>query len=160
MVAEHHNVFSVASSAPEIVMMMLLEQTQTIKIGSGGVMLPHYSAYKVAEQFRIMEARHPNRVDMGLGRSPSFKQVNEALNEFKSTKPNLDNQIEDFTTLLFSNKYEAPHRFTCLSKQHLKLILPQMFILGMSERSAELLLKKGYHSSLHLWDNLKPRLIA
>lgn len=81
-VAEHHNVFSVASSAPEIVMMMLLEQTQTIKIGSGGVMLPHYSAYKVAEQFRIMEARHPNRVDMGLGRSPSFKQVNEALNEF------------------------------------------------------------------------------
>ena len=50
-------------------MMMLLEQAQTIKIGSGGVMLPHYSAYKVAEQFRIMEARHPNRVDMGLGRS-------------------------------------------------------------------------------------------
>ena len=120
-VAEHHNVFSVASSAPEIVMMMLLEQTQTIKIGSGGVMLPHYSAYKVAEQFRIMEARHPNRVDMGLGRSPSFKQVNEALNEFKSTKPNLDNQIEDLLHY-FSNKYE-PHIDSCLSKQHLKLIL-------------------------------------
>ena len=64
-VAEHHNVFSVASSAPEIVMMMLLEQTQTIKRGSGGVMSPHYSAYKVAEQFRIMEARHPNREEMG-----------------------------------------------------------------------------------------------
>ena len=54
-------------------MMMLLEQTQTIKIGSGGVMLPHYSAYKVAEQFRIMEARHPNRVDMGLGSFSEFQ---------------------------------------------------------------------------------------
>ena len=158
-VLEHHNVFSVASSAPEIVMMMLLEQTQTIKIGSGGVMLPHYSAYKVAEQFRIMEARHPNRVDMGLGRSPSFKQVNEALNEFKSTKPNLDNQIEDLLHY-FSNKYEAPHRFMSIKATPEIDTSPQMFILGMSERSAELAAQKGYHSSLHLWDNLKPRLIA
>ena len=158
-VAEHHNVFSVSSSAPEIVMMMLLEQTQTIKIGSGGVMLPHYSAYKVAEQFRIMEARHPNRVDMGLGRSPSFKQVNEALNEYKSTKPNLDNQIEDLLHY-FGNKYEAPHRFMSIKATPEIDTSPQMFILGMSERSAELAAQKGYHSSLHLWDNLKPRLIA
>lgn len=141
-VAEHHNVFSVASSAPEIVMMMLLEQTQTIKIGSGGVMLPHYSAYKVAEQFRIMEARHPNRVDMGLGRSPSFKQVNEALNEYKSTKPNLDNQIEDLLHY-FSNKYEAPHRFMSIKATPEINTSPQMFILGMSERSAELAAQKG-----------------
>ena len=140
-------------------MMMLLEQTQTIKIGSGGVMLPHYSAYKVAEQFRIMEARHPNRVDMGLGRSPSFKQVNEALNEFKSTKPNLDNQIEDLLHY-FSNKYEAPHRFMSIKATPEIDTSPQMFILGMSERSAELVAQKGYHSSLHLWDNLKSRLIA
>ena len=72
-VAEHHQVYSVASSAPEMVMMALLEQTQSIQIGSGGVMLAHYSPYKVAEQFNIMEARHPNRINIGTGHSPSFK---------------------------------------------------------------------------------------
>ena len=56
-VAEHHQVPSVVSSAPEIVMAMLLEHTHSIHIGSGGVMLPHYSAYKVAEQFKIMEVK-------------------------------------------------------------------------------------------------------
>ena len=56
-----------------MVMMSLLEQTKKIRIGSGGVMLPHYSPYKVAEQFKIIEARHPRRVDMAIGRSPSFK---------------------------------------------------------------------------------------
>ena len=81
-----------------------------------------------------MEARHPNRVDMGLGRSPSFKQVNEALNEFKSTKPNLDNQIEDLLHY-FSNKYEAPHRFMSIKATPEIDTSPQMFILGMSERS-------------------------
>lgn len=59
-VAEHHQVYSVVSSAPEIIMMSILEHTQHIRVGSGGVMLPHYSPYKVAEQFKIMEARHPN----------------------------------------------------------------------------------------------------
>ena len=49
-----------------MVMMTLLEQTSNIKIGSGGVMLPHYSPYKVAEQFKMMEARHPHRVDMAI----------------------------------------------------------------------------------------------
>ena len=91
-VAEHHQVPSVVSSAPEIVMAMLLEHTHSIHIGSGGVMLPHYSAYKVAEQFKIMEVKHPGRIDMGIGRSPSFKNVNEALNEFKTQKPNYLNK--------------------------------------------------------------------
>ena len=65
-------------------MMSILEHTQHIRVGSEGVMLPHYSPYKVAEQFKIMEARHPQRIDMAIGRSPSFKNVNEALNENKN----------------------------------------------------------------------------
>lgn len=83
-VAEHHQVYSVVSSAPEIIMMSILEHTQHIRVGSGGVMLPHYSPYKVAEQFKIMAARHPQRIDMAIGRSPSFKNVNAALNENKN----------------------------------------------------------------------------
>ncbi|UDI77759.1 LLM class flavin-dependent oxidoreductase [Staphylococcus taiwanensis] len=141
-VAEHHHVPSVASSAPEMVMMMLLEQTSTIRIGSGGVMLPHYSAYKVAEQFKIMEARHPHRLDIGLGRSPSFKNVNEALNEFKTKKPELDQQIDDLNKY-FHDDTETPHRFMSLTASPFINSYPQMFILGMSERSADLAAKKG-----------------
>lgn len=63
---------------------MLLERTRSIHIGSGGVTLPHYSAYRVAKQFKIMEIKRPGRIDMGIGRFPSSKSVNEALNEFKT----------------------------------------------------------------------------
>lgn len=56
-----------------MIMMALLENTTSIRIGSGGVMLPHYSAYKIAEVFKILEGRHPRRVDLGIGRSFSLK---------------------------------------------------------------------------------------
>ena len=141
-IAEHHQVPSVASSAPEMVMMMLLEHTHRIHIGSGGVMLPHYSAYKVAEQFKIMEARHPHRIDMGLGRSPSFKNVNEALNEFKTEKPELSQQIDDLIKY-FTDDTKQPHRFMSLQATPFINSYPQLYILGMSERSAELAARKG-----------------
>src|SRR5690625_6775242 len=63
--AEHHNVPAFASSAPELTMMRLADASDRIRIGSGGVMIPHYSPYKVAENFRILEAFHPNRIDLG-----------------------------------------------------------------------------------------------
>src|SRR5690606_31262284 len=85
-VSEHHFVDSVANSSPEMLMMHLATSTSKIRIGSGGVMLPHYSSYKVAENFRMMEALHPNRIDLGIGRSPSFRVVNQALNEGKTKK--------------------------------------------------------------------------
>lgn len=141
-VAEHHHVPSVASSAPEMVMMMLLEQTSSIRIGSGGVMLPHYSSYKVAEQFKIMEARHPYRVDMAIGRSPSFKNVNEALNEFKTQQADLDQQIDDLNKY-FTDDTQSPHRFMSLTARPFIQSTPLMYVLGMSERSAELAAQKG-----------------
>jgi luciferase family oxidoreductase group 1 len=68
--AEHHNTPSHAGSAPEILITAVLGATKTIRVGSAGVMLPHYSALKVAEQFRVIEALYPNRADLGLGRAP------------------------------------------------------------------------------------------
>ena len=68
--AEHHNSEAHAGSAPEILVGALLAATQRIRVGSAGVMLPHYSALKVAEQFKVLEALHPGRVDLGLGRAP------------------------------------------------------------------------------------------
>lgn len=141
-VAEHHQFRSVASSAPEMVMMTLLEQTSNIKIGSGGVMLPHYSPYKVAEQFKMMEARHPHRVDMAIGRSPSFNNVNAALNENKERKLDFDTQLDDLNKY-FNDDIDKAHRFKTLLATPLIPTKPEMYILGMSERSAKLAGKRG-----------------
>ncbi|MFW3592112.1 LLM class flavin-dependent oxidoreductase [Staphylococcus caprae] len=141
-VAEHHQVRSVASSAPEMVMMSLLEQTKKIRIGSGGVMLPHYSPFKVAEQFKIMEARHPRRVDMAIGRSPSFKNVNAALNENKEEKLDFETQLDDLNKY-FSDNIDDAHRFKSLLATPLIPTAPEMYILGMSERSAKLAGRRG-----------------
>ena len=68
--AEHHNTAAFADAAPEILIAHIAAQTTRLRVGSGGIMLPHYSALKVAEQFRMLAALAPNRIDLGLGRAP------------------------------------------------------------------------------------------
>src|SRR5262245_5228247 len=69
-VAEHHNLPNFAGTSPEILIGQIAARTQTMRVGSGGVMLTHYSAFKVAENFRMLETLFPGRVDLGLGRAP------------------------------------------------------------------------------------------
>lgn len=69
-VAEHHDSEGVAGSSPEVLVSYLLAQTQKIRIGSGGVMLQHYSPYKVAENFNVLATLAPGRVEIGIGRAP------------------------------------------------------------------------------------------
>ncbi|MGB0671878.1 MAG: LLM class flavin-dependent oxidoreductase, partial [Rhodospirillales bacterium] len=69
-VSEHHNNPTIIGSAPEIMMAAISQRTSTIRLGSAGVMLPHYSPLKVAEQFRVLESLAPGRIDLGLGRAP------------------------------------------------------------------------------------------
>jgi luciferase family oxidoreductase group 1 len=73
--AEHHNLPSVASSAPEIMIGQIGRETSTIRIGSGGIMLPNHAPLVVAEQIGTLEALHPGRIDLGLGRAPGTDQV-------------------------------------------------------------------------------------
>ncbi|MBF7020504.1 LLM class flavin-dependent oxidoreductase [Staphylococcus sp. 18_1_E_LY] len=141
-VAEHHQVYSVASSAPEMIMMSLLENTTSINIGSGGIMLPHYSAYKVAEQFKILEARHTDRVDLGIGRSPSFNNVNKALNEGKNEQINYETQLADLSTY-FNDDKSSHNRFQQLLATPLIDSQPNMFLLSTSEASAKIAASKG-----------------
>jgi len=70
--AEHHNSNSFAGAAPEILIGAVAQATESIRVGSGGVMLPHYAPLKVAEQFRMLETLHPGRIDLGLGRIFNF----------------------------------------------------------------------------------------
>ena len=69
-VSEHHNHPTIIGTAPEVLMAAIAVKTQKIRIGSAGIMLPHYSSFKVAEQFRVLNALAPNRIDLGLGRAP------------------------------------------------------------------------------------------
>jgi len=78
-VSEHHNISAIAGSAPEILMVKLADATQQIRIGSGGIMLPNHSALKVAENFRLLEALFPGRIDLGIGRAPGGDRVTAYL---------------------------------------------------------------------------------
>ena len=73
--AEHHNSNSFAGSAPEILIGRVAQETKHIRVGSGGVMLTHYSPLKVAEQFRMLELLSPGRIDLGIGRAPGSDQL-------------------------------------------------------------------------------------
>jgi luciferase family oxidoreductase group 1 len=74
-VAEHHNMPGIASSAPAVLIAHLAAATSTIRVGSGGVMLPNHAPLVVAEQFGTLEALHPGRIDLGIGRAPGTDQV-------------------------------------------------------------------------------------
>ena len=78
--AEHHALPSLADSSPEVLLARLTGETTRIRLGTGGIMLPHYSAYKVAESFRMLEALAPGRIDLGVGRAPGgTRLVSQAL---------------------------------------------------------------------------------
>jgi luciferase family oxidoreductase group 1 len=90
-VSEHHGLPTIVGSAPEVLMAAVAARTTRIRIGSAGVMLPHYSALKVAEAFRVLDALAPGRIDLGVGRAPgSDRRTAQALN------PHVSGMAEDF----------------------------------------------------------------
>jgi len=96
-VSEHHNTGILAGSTPEVLMAHLAGQTKNIRIGSGGVMMPNHSALKVAENFRMLEALFPGRIDLGMGRAPGTDRLTASVlnpsNQF--TEQDFINQLYD-----------------------------------------------------------------
>jgi len=78
-VSEHHNTGSLAGSTPEVLLAYLGGQTKNIRIGSGGIMMPNHSTLKVAENFRMLEALFPGRVDLGMGRAPGTDRITASI---------------------------------------------------------------------------------
>lgn len=110
-VAEHHNVPAFTCSAPEIMMMHLLHQTHRIRIGSGGIMLPHYSPLKVAEQLKTLLTFFPDRVDIGIGNNPGVPPARTALNEHRQTDADYYDQLDDLRYYMGS-RLDSAHRFS------------------------------------------------
>src|SRR3984885_2269584 len=93
-VSEHHNSGSIVGTAPEILMAAVAATTRRIRVGSAGIMLPHYSALKVAKQFRVLEAIAPGRIDLGVGRAPGSDQLTaRALNPYSNAADEFPQQV-------------------------------------------------------------------
>ncbi|MEY8757828.1 LLM class flavin-dependent oxidoreductase [Peribacillus frigoritolerans] len=142
-VSEHHQLLGLAGSNPEMLMMHLAASTKKIRIGSGGVMLPHYSSYKVAENAKLLEALYPNRIDLGLGRAPGGNRlVTIALNEEKSQPLSYEQQIEDLKGFL-TDQLPPNHRFNGLVATPIIETKPEMWILGSSTGSSSIAASNG-----------------
>lgn len=141
-VAEHHSMANLASSAPETLIAYLLAKTARIRVGSGGVMLQHYSAYKVAETFNLLASLAPGRVDLGVGKAPGgFPLSTRALQVGgdPAKKPDFAEQLSGINTYLAADPAsEGPHATPFPPTP------PERFLLGASVDSAELAAAKGW----------------
>ena len=150
-VAEHHNMPSVAATSPPVLIAHLAANTSQIRVGSGGVMLPNHAPLAVAEQFALLEAAHPGRIDLGIGRAPG----SDPLTSFLLRKPagRDDEDIDKFPEYLdhvvamMSARRGAsvsiPQQDYILKATPAATSEPRMWLLGSSMYSAHLAAAKG-----------------
>jgi len=137
--AEHHNSESQAGTAPEILISAIAATTSRIRVGSAGVMLPHYSSLKVAEQFRVLEAIAPGRIDLGVGRAPgSDGRTAFALNPLAETAAEqFPAQVRDLLAWVRGQKLVEGHPFRDVMCQPGGPTSPEVWILGSSDYGAQ-----------------------
>ena len=138
-VAEHHNSAAIAGTAPEILISAIAATTSRIRVGSAGVMLPHYSALKVAEQFRVLEAIAPGRIDLGLGRAPGSDGLTAyALNPNAATAADLfPAQVRDLIAWIGDRKLPENHPFRDVRAEPAGPGEPEIWMLGSSDYGAQ-----------------------
>ena len=137
--SEHHNSDSIVGTAPEVLMAAIAATTERIRIGSAGVMLPHYSALKVAEQFRVLEGIAPGRIDLGVGRAPgSDRHTAFALNPHQNAAEEFPQQVLDLQAWVSGMPLQAGHAFADIKAHPLGPTSPELWILGSSDYGAQL----------------------
>lgn len=139
-VAEHHNLPSIASSAPDILIGQIAAVTSHMRIGSGGVMLPNHAPISVAERFKTLEALFPGRIDLGLGRAPGTDQITSLALRRRQDIRDDDDFLERFQELLLLEQRGFPdnHPFSKIRAMPQDVPLPPLYLLGSSGYSAEL----------------------
>ncbi|MET1031333.1 LLM class flavin-dependent oxidoreductase [Domibacillus tundrae] len=142
-VSEHHDTATLAGSSPEVLLAHLAAKTTTIRLGSGGVMLPHYSAYKVAENFKLLSALAPQRIDLGLGKAPGgMPRASFALSDGRKREVDrYPEQIDD--VLAYLHDQPVPHVYTGVKATPIVDMPPDVWLLGSSPSSAVLAAEKG-----------------
>jgi luciferase family oxidoreductase group 1 len=138
--AEHHNLASIASSSPEIMIGQVAAATEHIRVGSGGVMLVNHAPLMVAERFKVLEALYPDRIDLGLGRAPGTDPVASYALRRRQDSREGDEFLERFQELILLERRGFPpdHPFRNVQAVPSDVALPPIWLLGSSGYSAEL----------------------
>lgn len=137
-IAEHHNSRWFANSSPEILISTIAAQTEKIKVGSGGILLQHYSPYKVAENLKLLSTLYPHRIDAGFGRTAGGDEIStQALNgEGNDT---YEVKIKKTVEFLTQKEDEDTELVVCPVSSY----YPEVWLLGSGVRSGEIAAKKG-----------------
>jgi len=156
-VAEHHNLPSIASSAPDIMIGQIAAATARIRVGSGGVMLPNHAPLMVAERFKVLEALFPGRIDLGLGRAPGTDPVTSYALRRRQDAGGDDDFLERFQELVLfeSNAFPQGHPFRSVRAMPQDVALPPIWLLGSSGYSAQLaaMVGAGFAFAHHFADH-------
>ena len=146
-VAEHHNSNSFSGTSPEILIGQIAAKTSAIRVGSAGVMLSHYSALKVAEQFSVLDSFHPDRIDLGIGRAPGSDRKTAAALTYP--RPTMDvfsdfpQMVSDLLSVL-EDGVQSDHALSGIKAQSSgKDTSPSVWLLGSSDYSARLAAEMG-----------------
>src|SRR5256884_480987 len=142
--AEHHNTGSVVSASPEILIGQVAARTRRLRVGSGGVMLNHYSPLKVAENFRMLEALFPGRIDLGIGRAPGGDPRTAlalADGEYQGAE-HMPQQVQDLIGFL-DRTLPAGHPYVKVKAQPAGDTSPEIWLLGSSDYSGALAAQLG-----------------
>jgi luciferase family oxidoreductase group 1 len=142
--AEHHSIAALADPCPEILLTRVAAETKTIRVGTGGILLPYYSAFKVAEQFRMLEALYPGRVDLGIGRAPGGDQTTAmAMGEGRyPAAENFPEQVQYLVAYL-DKALPADHPYARVNVQPEGSTSPPVWLLGSSDYSGALAAQLG-----------------
>ncbi|GGI15393.1 LLM class flavin-dependent oxidoreductase [Gottfriedia solisilvae] len=155
-VSEHHNSQGIAGSSPEVLVSHILAKTEKIAVGSGGVMLQHYSPYKVAENFNVLANLAPGRVELGVGRAPGgFPKSSQELQKSIKEPQSLEEKIDELETFIYQEASKVSS-FDSLQASPLPQIRVPLFLLGTSVSSAKFAAQKGYPYAFALFINNDP----
>jgi luciferase family oxidoreductase group 1 len=138
-VSEHHGLPTIVGTAPEVLMAAIAVRTSRIRIGSAGVMLPHYSPFKVAEQFRVLDALAPGRIDLGIGRAPgSDHRTARLLNPDPRASEHFPQQVRELQAWVSGEDLPEGHAGHGIQALPRGGTAPQLWMLGSSGYGAQL----------------------
>src|SRR5690625_6499977 len=143
-VAEHHDLFGLASPNPNVMLGAIGAYTSSIRLGAGAVLLPYYKPFHVAETYNLLATLYPERIDLGLGRAPGGSaEVSQALSDnYLAAVQKFPEQIDTLQAFLH-DQYSDDHMYSKISPIPVPETSPVVWLLGTSEKRAELAMKKN-----------------
>ncbi len=144
--AEHHNLPNFAGTSPEVLAGQVAARTRAIRVGSGGVMLSHYSALKVAENFRMLDSLYPGRIDLGVGRAPGSDQLTAAALAYPGSATDIQHYPRQVVDLLgyLNGGLEPEHPFAAVQAGPGETeTTPEVWLLGSRYESAYMAARLG-----------------